>query len=104
MINVSKIDNNYVVSFNDEVSRLNTLISSEVEQILLELISYPDSSLILDLEGINFIDSTGFNTIKSLINSAKEYNTKFQLKNINDEVMELIELVDLSNIIMLIEN
>lgn len=104
MLNVSKIDNNYVVSFNDEVSRLNTLISSEVEQVLSDLISNPNSILILDLEGINFIDSTGFNTLKSLINSAKENNTKFQLKNINDEVMELIELVDLSDVIMLIEN
>ena len=104
MLNVSKIDNNYVVSFNDEVSRLNTLISGEVEQVLSDLISNPNSILILDLEGINFIESTGFNTLKSLINSAKENKTKFQLKNINDEVMELIELVDLSDVIMLIEN
>lgn len=104
MLNVSKQNNGYVVSFEDDVNRFNTLNSNEVADILSKFIIQPNSNLILDLKGIKFIDTSGFSTISSLLDSAKTNNCKLRFKNIDDEVMELVDLMEMREQFEVYEN
>ena len=104
MLIVEKVNNSYVVSFKDDINRFNLLISDEVKDILSKFINQPKSNLILDLEGIKFIDSTGFAALISVLNSARENNCTFQFSNVDPEVLELMELVKLKEKFELCEN
>lgn len=104
MLNIEKVNNKYVVSFRKDVNRFNLLISDSVKDILEKFISHPKSSLVLDLEGIKFIDSTGFAALLSILEAARENNCSFQFKNVDPEVMELLELVKLKETFELCEN
>jgi anti-anti-sigma factor len=78
-----------------QVNRLNTLFSELVRQQLQELIREPGSEVIFNLEGIRFIDSSGFDVLQEIAAQAREAGSAFKLCNVSDEVKELILLLEL---------
>lgn len=100
MITVDHIENTYLASFFN-MTRLNILNSKEVEQQLLPLVSQSGSILTLNLNGIKFVDSAGFETLLSLYKTAKVNNSNLKLINLSDELVELIKLVELDHVFQL---
>jgi anti-sigma B factor antagonist len=100
MLTVDHIENTYLASFYN-VSRLNVLNSKEIETQLLPLISQSESNLTLNLSGIKFIDSSGFETLLSLYKVAKLNNSNLNLINLSEELLELIKLVELDRVFQL---
>lgn len=100
MLTVDHIENRYLASFYN-VSRLNVLNSKEIELQLLPLVSQSESNLILNLSGIKFIDSSGFETLLSLYKIAKINNSNLNLINLSEELVELIKLVELDYVFQL---
>ena len=84
------------VSFN-ETKRLNILITNLVQKKLRQFARIPGIILNIDLSGIHFIDSAGFQTLLYILNTTKKYGAKLKLSNINNDVCELIQLVKLQN-------
>lgn len=97
MIEAKKIDDILVLSFKN-VNKLNILISQAVKEDLAPYINNANSKLILDLNGIEYIDSSGFGVLLSILRSSKKNNSTFKLCNISPEIMELIKLLKLQNI------
>jgi anti-anti-sigma factor len=100
MVKIDQIENSYLASFN-EITKLNILNSNDVELRLLPLVSQSDSTLTLDFTGIKFIDSSGFETLLSLYKVANANNSDLKLKNLSDELIELVNLVKLDTIFQL---
>ncbi len=100
MLTVDHIENTYLASFYN-VSRLNVLNSKEIELQLLPLINQSESNLTLNLSGIKFIDSSGFETLLSLYKVAKLNNSNLKLINLSEELVELIKLVELDSVFQL---
>ncbi len=100
MLTVDRIENTYLASFYN-VSRLNVLNSKEIELQLLPLINQSESNLTLNLSGIKFIDSSGFETLLSLYKVAKLNNSNLKLINLSEELLELIKLVELDHVFQL---
>ena len=100
MLTVDHIENTYLASFYN-VSRLNVLNSKEIELQLLPLISQSESNLTLNLSGIKFIDSSGFETLLSLYKVAKLNNSNLSLINLSVELVELVKLVELDRVFQL---
>jgi len=100
MITVDQIENTYMASFYN-MSRLNVLNSKDVESELLPLVSQSESKLTLNLSGINFIDSSGFETLLSLYKVAKINNSNLNLINLSEDLVELIKLVELDYVFQL---
>ncbi len=100
MITVDHIENTYLASFFN-MTRLNILNSKEVEQQLLPLVSQTGSILTLNLNGIKFVDSAGFETLLRLYKTAKMNNSSLKLINLSDELVELIKLVELDHVFQL---
>ena len=100
MLTVDHIENTYLASFYN-VSRLNVLNSKEIESQLLPLVSQSESNLTLNLSGIKFIDSSGFEILMSLYKVAKLNNSNLSLINLSVELVELVKLVELDRVFQL---
>ncbi len=96
MLNVEKIGNVLVVSFNME-NKLNVTVSQRIKLEITKLI-VPHTKLVINLNGINYIDSTGFGMMLSILRTCKNNNSDLKLCNIAPEVMELIKLLQLQTV------
>ena len=94
MLKIAKEENQYRVELF-QVNRLNTLFSELVKQQLIELVEEPGVSVVFNLEGIRFIDSAGFDVLKTITQHARRYGSEFKLCNVTDDVKELLVLLEL---------
>ena len=79
------------VSF-ENIDKLNILISEEIKNNLFSIIKVPRTSLILDLDNIKFIDTSGFEVINFIAKVSRTFGSFFTLSNVSDELMELINV------------
>ncbi len=87
-----------IVRFKENVKKFNALIAEEAKQQLNALFDAPNTKLILSLEGIKYIDSSGFGVLLSLMKTANNKYGSLKICNVSDEVMELFKLLQLHNI------
>lgn len=97
MITVDHIENTYLVSFFN-TTKLNVLNAKETESQLIPLVTQQGTTLTLNLNGIKFIDSAGFEMLLNLYKTAKINNATLRLINVTDELTELIKLVELDHV------
>lgn len=103
MLKTEKINNIDVVTF-EGVKKLNALITEEVKEELTQFFEKPNTKLILNLEGINYVDSSGFGVFLSIMKTANNNYGFFKLCHIAPEVMELFKLLQLHNIFEIYED
>ena len=97
MLKTETIQDIIVVKF-DNANRFNALIAEPVKEQLKEYFNKPKVKLILNLEDIDFVDSTGFGVFLSIMKTANNNYGFFKICNINSEVMELFKLLQLHNV------
>ena len=97
MLNVQNINNIIVASFSNS-DRFNSPIAEPVKESLIEYFNKSNVKLILDLEGIKFIDSSGFGVFLSVMKAANNNYGTFKICRVNKEVMELFKLLQLHNV------
>ena len=103
MLKVELINNVYVASF-ENINRFNALITEPVKEQLNNLFNKPNTKLILNLEGISFIDSSGFGVFLSVMKTSSVNFGHFKICNISREVMELFKLLQLHNVFEIYSN
>jgi len=96
MLKIERENNRFIVSFF-EINRLNTTISRIIEKQLVQLLNENGAEILLDLKGIKFIDTSGFNTLHKLREVANKYNSRLFLTNVSLEVKELFRLLELED-------
>jgi anti-sigma B factor antagonist len=97
MLKIENINDVTIVSFKD-TNRFNALITEKVKEEMKALFVSPNTKLILDLSGIQFIDSSGFGVFLSIMKTANNSYGYFKISNITEEVMELFKLLQLHNV------
>lgn len=97
MLKIVKIDQVTVVSF-ENIDRFNALITEPVKEQLKALFNTPDTKLLLDLNGVRFIDSSGFGVLLSVMKTATGSHGHLKICNVSSEVMELFKLLQLHNV------
>ena len=93
-----KIVNNVIVYNFINVKRFNITIADHVRNELLAKIKTPKTNIVLDLQGVEFIDSSGFGALVYVFNKAKNTNSIFKLCNISKEAMELVAITKLDKV------
>jgi len=86
-----------IVSF-DNVNRFNALIAEPVKEQMKSLFVKPNTKLVLNMEGVDFVDSTGFGVFLSIMKTANNNYGFFKICNITPGVMELFKLLQLHNV------
>lgn len=102
MLKTEKINDIIVVRF-DKIDRFNALITEPVKEDMKGFYTKPGVKLVLNLDGIKFIDSSGFGVFLSIMKTANNNQGQFKICNISNEVMELFKLLQLHNIFELYE-
>ena len=105
MITIDKINEHYVIAkFTLAVKKLNILVADKTKKLLQEVLDEGLPYFILDLENVLYIDSSGFSTIISLFNYAKNREIRFILCNVSESNMALIKITKLDNVLEISPN
>lgn len=104
IIQSKKVDGVVVASFNKDVKKFNALITEDAKSILTGFFEKPNTNLILDLNGINYVDSSGFGVFLSLMKRANNNYGYFKICNVSPDVMELFKLLQLHNVFEICDN
>lgn len=97
MIEVNEKQGILVAGFTGQ-DRFNGLITEPVKEKLLAYYNKPNTRLVIDLEGIKFIDSSGFSVFLSLMKAANNNYGELKICNVNPEVKELFQVLQLHNV------
>ncbi|MFO7755633.1 MAG: STAS domain-containing protein [Bacteroidales bacterium] len=101
MIIIEKIDNNIDhVSFN-KIEKLNAMVAEDIKSELLKLFDVPNSKVIIDLGGINYIDSTGFGCFLTAMKAARNNYGKLKICNIQTDVESVFQALQLHTVLEL---
>lgn len=97
MIEVEEKNDLLIAKFTSE-DRFNALITEPVKEKLLGYYTAPGTRLIMNLEGIKFIDSSGFSVFLTLLKAANNSNGSFRICNLNPDVKELFQVLQLHHV------
>lgn len=97
MIKVEEKNGILIAKFTNE-DRFNALITEPVKEMLLGYFTRPDTKLIINLEGIKFIDSSGFGVFLSVMKAANNNNGTLKICNLRSDVKELFQVLQLHNV------
>jgi anti-sigma B factor antagonist len=97
MLEVKNVNGVFVAKFID-VNRFNSVISQSVKDELNEVLAPGAIKLVLDLEGIKFVDSSAFGALISILKTSKETKSTFKICSATADVMELISVMQLDTV------
>ena len=76
---------------------LDLAAEARVRRELLEILDGRPRSLVIDLEGTEFIDSTGLRVLLSCRNRAVDYGTHLSLANLGPAVTRTLQVANLTD-------
>lgn len=95
MLKLNIEDGIYRISFH-KTHRLNTLIADPLKQELKKIVSKTGREVVLSMNGIDFIDSSGFQAIMDVVEQASKSGSYFRICDVSQEVYELLKLMKLN--------
>ena len=69
MITIEKRDKTDIVNF--DIDKINALITDELKEKIVKLLSNGNSKVIINLKGVHYIDSSGFGCLLSVLKTAR---------------------------------
>ena len=96
MINIEKIDKISHVTF--PVNRINALNTDEIRDEINNMFINGNSKVIIDLKGVEYIDSTGFGCFLSVMKTARNNYGIIKFANPEPPVMKLFQTLNLHTV------
>jgi anti-sigma B factor antagonist len=96
MINIEKKEKIDVVTFS--VNKIDALNADEIRKGIDKLFEVPNSKVIIDLSGIDYIDSSGFGCFLSIMRTGRNNYGLLKFSNPQPRVMELFETLHLHKV------
>ncbi|MGC1391876.1 MAG: STAS domain-containing protein [Bacteroidales bacterium] len=96
MINIEKKDKIDIISFT--VNKINALIIDEIREGILKVFDNSNSKVIIDLRGVEYIDSSGFGCFLTLMKAARNNYGVLKFANPEPGVSKLFETLHLHTI------
>lgn len=98
MINVEKLENNIDhVSFSS-LEKFDALIADDIKYQLVKLFEVPNARVIIDLEGIKYIDSSGFGCLLTTMKAARNNYGTLKICNIESQILSLFKSLQLHSV------
>jgi anti-sigma B factor antagonist len=85
-----------VVSFT--VSRINALIVDEIREGILRIFENPNLKVIIDLKGVEYVDSSGFGCFLSLMRAARNNYSILKFAGPEPGVTDLFNVLQLNTV------
>ncbi len=100
----SRIINDVNVVRLSGTDRLTSYTAEEVKAGLIEFFSRPGTRLVFDLDGVHYIDSSGFSLLLSTLKEADNHHGTLKICNAGKEVMQLFSLLQLHHVFEIYTN
>jgi len=98
---------NYQIEKNDDVQliriheeRLNSNLAPELKTIFLVLIKPENSQILIDLEKVKYVDSSGLGALLFGLRQARNHGGVVKLLKAQNRVLDLIRIAQLENILV----
>ncbi|MCE7794151.1 STAS domain-containing protein [Salipaludibacillus sp. CUR1] len=95
-INVTETDNRNVAYLSGEV---DVYTASKLKETLTPLAEQGDKNLIVDLSGVDYIDSTGLGIFIGALKTTEKNGNTLMLTGLNERVRRLFEITGLNEVI-----
>ena len=99
-----KKDDVIVASFDENISKFNALVTEDVKKDITSLYAKSGTKLALNLDGIKYIDSTGFGVFLSALKTARNTAGHSKIYNVKPDVYDLFRLLQLHNVFDIYDN
>jgi anti-anti-sigma factor len=96
MVNFEKRDNVDVITFT--VDRINALIADDIRDKIIRVFENANAKVVIDLKGVEYIDSSGFGCFLSSLKAAKNNYGILKFSNAEPPVKALFEILHLHTI------
>jgi anti-anti-sigma factor len=96
MIKIERRDKTDIVTF--EVNKINALITEEIKVRINKVLDNSNSRLIIDLKGVEYIDSSGFGCFLSIMKTARNNYGSLKFANPEPHVMDLFHTLHLHTV------
>jgi anti-sigma B factor antagonist len=96
MVNFEKRDHIDYVTFS--IEKINALIADEIRDQIVKLFDNANAKVVIDLKGINYIDSSGFGCFLSLFRVARDNYGTLKFTNPEPQIKALFETLNLHTV------
>ena len=96
MINIERRGKIDIVTFSDNI--INALTTDEIRNEINKLFINSNTRLIIDLKGVNYIDSSGFGCFLSIMKTARNNYGSLKFVNAETRVKELFHILNLHTV------
>ncbi|NOZ46099.1 MAG: STAS domain-containing protein [Chlorobi bacterium] len=103
MLKISNYNQDYSVSFNG-IKRINITNASRFKDALLPIVTTQNNKITIDFNEVNFIDSSGFQVLITILKASELYNSHIEVMNVSDDLKELFDLLNLSDVFQIAAN
>ena len=88
----------------ENLQKLNVLISESIKTELSRLFEKPNAKVLINMEGIHFLDSSGFAAFLSVSKSAQKNNGQIIFCNVSNSALDLFKVLQLHNVFTIIND
>ncbi|MEN3015021.1 MAG: STAS domain-containing protein [bacterium] len=99
-LRTEKIDDIYIVEIEGEV---DTYTSSKIKQDILKIVEQT-SKIIVSMEKVKFIDSTGLGILIGILKKIKEKEGEMIIVSPNSYINQIFEITGLFKVFKIVEN
>ncbi len=96
MISVERRDRIDVISFT--VEKINALITDEIKNELTRVFETGSTKAVINLKGVNYIDSSGFGCLLSILKTARNNYCILKFASPEPVVMKVLETLNLHTV------
>jgi anti-anti-sigma factor len=102
MVNIEKRDKIDIVTFS--VNKINALITDEIRESISRIFDVSNSKVIIDLRGVNYIDSSGFGCFISIMKTARNNYGLLRFACPEPAIMELFRTLHLHTVFQIYDD
>ncbi len=96
MINIEKRNKIDIISFS--VNKINATVIDEIREGVSKEFDTPNSKVVVDLGGVDYIDSSGFASFLSMNKAARNNYGTLKFVNLEPRVKELFQALHLHTV------
>lgn len=93
MVIIDKKDKVDIISFS--VNKIDALIVDRIQEGILKVIDISNSKVIIDLKGVEYVDSSGFGCFLSVMKAARDSYSELRFANPEPRVAVLLNTLHL---------
>ncbi|HNW57634.1 MAG TPA: STAS domain-containing protein [Bacteroidales bacterium] len=102
MINIERKDNVTIISFN--IHKINALVTDEIRETITKEFDNSNSKVVIDLKGVEYIDSSGFGCFLSIMKAARNNYGFVKFANPEPRVMDVFKILNLHTVFQIYDD